>query len=84
MSGYHALAVTQLRKTAVQTLDEMLSRNLLTTDQHGQIRAWIAQARTPDAIRRMPAPLWRTLELASVLMDVDADLTQPPLLTDDS
>jgi hypothetical protein len=26
----------------------------------------------------MPAPLWRTLELASVLMDVDADLTQPP------
>jgi hypothetical protein len=66
----------------VQTLDEMLDRKLLTADQHAQIRAWIAQARTPDAIRRMPAPLWRTLELASVLMDVDADLTQPPLLSD--
>lgn len=68
----------------MQTLDEMLDRKLLTIDQHGQIRAWIAQARTPDAIRRMPAPLWRTLELASVLMDVDADLTQPSLLTDGS
>ena len=73
-----------IRKIAVQTLDEMLDRKLLTADQHGQIRAWVAQARTPDAIRRMPAPLWRTLELASVLMDVDADLIQPPLLTDGS
>ena len=62
----------------------MLDRKLLTIDQHGQIRAWVAQARTPDAIRLMPAPLWRTLELASVLMAVDADLTQPPLLTDGS
>jgi hypothetical protein len=26
----------------------------------------------------MPQPLWRTLSLASVLMNVDADLTQPP------
>ncbi len=26
----------------------------------------------------MPACLWRLLELASVLMGVDADLTQPP------
>ena len=66
----------------MQTLDEMLDRKLLTQDQHSQIRAWVAQARTPEAIRQMPAPLWRTLELASVLMDVDADLIQPPLLTD--
>jgi hypothetical protein len=68
----------------VQTLDDMLQRHLLTADQHGQIRAWIAQARTPEAIRRMPEPLWRSLELASVLMNVDADLTQPPLLSDES
>lgn len=68
----------------MQTLDEMLSRNLLTPAQHAEIGAWIARARTPEAIRQMPAPLWRTLELASVLMNVDADLTQPPLLSDDS
>ena len=65
---------------SVQTLDEMLSRRLLTAEQHGQIRAWIAAARTPEAILDMPAPLWRTLALASVLMNVDADLLQPPLL----
>ncbi len=66
----------------MQTLDEMLSRNLLTADQHGEIAAWIAHARTPEGIMRMPAPLWRTLELASVLINLDADLTQPPLLSD--
>ncbi|ODV08260.1 MAG: hypothetical protein ABT20_12060 [Rubrivivax sp. SCN 70-15] len=32
-------------------------------------------------IMKMPAPLWRTLELASVLMNVDADLTQPPSMS---
>ncbi|MDP2006547.1 MAG: hypothetical protein Q8K45_12790 [Rubrivivax sp.] len=62
----------------MQTLDEMLHRKLLSPRQHAEIGAWIAHARTPDAIRSMPAPLWRTLELASVLMNVDADLTQPP------
>ncbi len=61
----------------------MLSRNLLTSAQHAAIGAWIAQARTPEAIRRMPAPLWRHLELASILMDVDADLIQPPLMSED-
>jgi hypothetical protein len=65
----------------VQTLDEMLSLNLLTPAQHTEIAAWIARARTPDAIMRMPASLWRTLELASVLMNVDADLTQPPSMS---
>jgi hypothetical protein len=78
---------TSVKKTSiegvnVQTLDEMLSRSLLTPDQHAAIGAWIAQARTPEAIQRMPAPLWRSLELASVLMNVDADLTQAPLLSD--
>lgn len=66
----------------MKTLDEMLSRHLLTRAQHREIGAWIANARTPEAIMRMPPPLWRSLELASVLMNLDADLTQPPLLTE--
>ena len=66
----------------MQTLDEMLSRRLLSPDQHNDIAAWIAHAKTPEGIRRMPAPLWRALELASVLMNVDADLTQPPQLSE--
>lgn len=65
----------------MQTLDEMLNRSLLTPDQHAAIGAWIAQAKTPEAIQRMPAPLWRSLELASALMNVDADLMQPPLMS---
>ena len=64
----------------MKTLDEMLSLNLLSTVQHAQIAAWIAQARTPERIMRMPGPLWRSLELASVLLNIDADLMQPPLL----
>ena len=64
----------------MQTLDEMLSRHLLNPEQHAEIAAWIAGARTPEGIMAMPSSLWRALELASVLMNVDADLTQPPLL----
>lgn len=30
----------------------------------------------------MPEGLWRTLELASVLMDVDSDLRQTPSMVD--
>ena len=67
-----------IKGPAVQTLDEMLNRKLLSPDQHAEIGAWIAQARTPEAIGRMPASLWRKLELASVLMDVDADLNRAP------
>lgn len=62
----------------MQTLDDMLTRKLLTPEQHGRIGAYIAQARTPDAILQMPSDLWRSLELASVLMGVDADLQQAP------
>jgi hypothetical protein len=62
----------------VKTIDEMLSRRLLTPEQHGEIGAWIARARTPEAIMQMPARLWRSLELASVLMGVDVDLMKPP------
>jgi len=64
----------------MQTLDDMLRLNLLTTEQHAEIGAWVAKARTPEAIMRMPAPLWRRLELASVLMGFDADISQAPLL----
>jgi hypothetical protein len=65
----------------MQTLDEMLSRKLLTPVQHAEIQAWIRQARSVESILAMPEPLWRTFALASVLMNVDADLTQPPLLS---
>jgi hypothetical protein len=64
----------------MQTLDDMLTLNLLTADQHAEIGAWIAQARTPEAIMQMPPELWRSLELASVLMGFDADMSQAPLL----
>jgi len=62
----------------VKTLDGMLRLRLISREQHGEIGAWIAEARTPDAIMQMPAPLWSALELASVLIDVDTDLRQPP------
>ena len=62
----------------MKTLDEILSRRLLTQDQHTELASWIAVAKTPEAIMQMPTPLWRTLELASVLMNVDADLLLPP------
>jgi hypothetical protein len=64
----------------MQTLNDMLDRQLLTTDQHARIKAWISKARTPQAIMEMPPALWRSLTLASVLMDFDADVTQAPLL----
>jgi len=67
----------------VTTLDEMLSLRLISREQHEAISAWIAEARTPEAIVQMPAPPWRTLELASVLMTVDASLQQPPLFESD-
>ncbi len=67
----------------MKTLDEMLSLRLISREQHEEIGSWIAEARTPQAIMQMPAPLWRALELASVLMDVDADLRQPPLFEAD-
>lgn len=56
----------------MQTLDEMLSLNLLTPDQHAEIHAWALGAKTPEKIMAMPPHLWRALELASVLMDFEA------------
>ncbi len=55
----------------MQLLDEMLALDLLTPDQHAEIRAWVREARTPDRIMQMPAHLWRVLESASVLMDFE-------------
>ncbi|RTL21261.1 MAG: hypothetical protein EKK52_08605 [Burkholderiales bacterium] len=66
----------------MQTLDEMRDRCLLTAQQHAEIGAWVAQARTPEGILAMPEALWRSLELASVLMDVDADLRREPVLSE--
>ncbi|MEP7056258.1 MAG: hypothetical protein ABI809_00595 [Caldimonas sp.] len=62
----------------MQTLDEMLSRHFLSADQHAQIASHIAALKSPEAIARMPAHLWRALELASVLLGFDADITQAP------
>lgn len=67
----------------MKTIDEMLSLDLLTPEQHGEIGAWIARVRTPDAIMQMPAPLWRAIELAAQAMNIDADLVRPPLLSAD-
>jgi len=67
----------------MKTIDEMLSLDLLTPDQHHQISAWIAHADTPDDILKMPAPLWKAVERASALMGVDDDLLRPPLLDAD-
>lgn len=69
------------RNARVQTLDEMFSLRLLSPEEHHGMAIWIAQARTPEAIRRMSAPLGRVLELSSLLMNADADLTQPLLLS---
>ena len=61
----------------MQTLDEMLSLNLLSPDQHSEIHAWARHAKSPEKIMEMPPHLWRALELASVLMDFDVGLTPP-------
>lgn len=60
----------------MQTLDEMLSLNLLTPDQHSEIGAWLRFARTPERILQMPSHLWKALEMASVLMDFDGATPQ--------
>ena len=68
------------RSAVVKTIDEMLTLELLTQAQHREISAWIARARTPEAIM---ATLWRALERASLVMNIDADLTRTPLLGGD-
>ncbi|WP_028603705.1 hypothetical protein [Ottowia thiooxydans] len=62
----------------MKTIDEMLHLDLLTSDQHAQIGAWIAQAGSADEILKMPAPLWLALERASAAMGLDQDLARNP------
>jgi len=68
---------------SMQTLKEMRSLHLITAEQHVEIAAWIRENGSPEGILAMPPHLWRAFELASVLMGVDNDLTQPPLLSAD-
>jgi hypothetical protein len=64
----------------VKVIDEMLSLDLLSAQQHREIAAWVRAVRTPEAIMAMPPHLWRALESASLAMNIDADLTRPPSL----
>ena len=68
----------------METLNDMRRRHLLSPQQHAEIGAWVARGKTPEAIMAMPAHLWRALSLASVLMNLDADLTRTPPLGDDA
>jgi hypothetical protein len=64
----------------MKTIDEMLSLDLLTHDQHGEISAWIDQSSTPEEILQMPPNLWQAIERASLAMGVNDDLLRPPAL----
>jgi len=55
----------------MQTLNEMLALKLLSPEQHFEILSWTTRAKTPEKIMEMPAHLWRSLELASVLLDAE-------------
>ena len=64
----------------MKIIDEMLSLDLLSVQQHREIALWMRGARTPESILAMPPHLWRAIEAASVAMNLDADLTRPPWL----
>lgn len=68
----------------VRIIDEMLSLDLLSLQQHREIACWIRSVRTPEAIMAMPPHLWRAIESASTAMNIDGDLTRPPWLGEDS
>jgi hypothetical protein len=68
----------------VNTIDEMLSLDLLNAQQHREITAWLRANKTPEAVMAMPPHLWRAIESASLAMNIDADLIRPPLLDADS
>ena len=67
----------------MKTIDEMLHLDLLTTEQHHGISAWIAQSQSPEDILQMPGPLWQALERASETMGIDQDLLRTPTLDAD-
>ncbi len=60
----------------MQTLNEMLALKLLTPEQHFEILSWTTRAKTPEKIMEMPPHLWRSLELAAVLMGFEAEQPQ--------
>ena len=64
----------------MKTIDEMLSLELLTPDQHHQISVWLGHALTPEDILKMPPALWSAVERAAAIMGVDEDLMRPPSL----
>ncbi len=64
----------------MNTIDEMLSLDLLSAEQHREISAWLRAGKTPEAILAMPPHLWRVVESASAVMNIDADLTRAPAL----
>ncbi len=68
----------------MNTIDEMLSLDLLSQQQHREITAWLRASKTPEAVMAMPPHLWRAIESASLAMNIDADLIRPPLLDADS
>ena len=63
----------------MKTIDEMLSLDLLSTQQHREIACWLRASRTPAATMAMPPQLWRAIESASLAMNIDADLIRAPL-----
>ena len=67
----------------MKIIDEMLNLALLSSDQHQQISAWIAQADTAEDILKMPVALWQAVERASAVMGIDDDLMRPPSLDAD-
>jgi hypothetical protein len=68
----------------MKTIDEMLSLDLLTHEQHVEIGAWIARSATPEEILQMPARLWQALERASRIMKIDDDLLRLPSMDFDN
>jgi hypothetical protein len=51
----------------LRTIDEMLTRRLLTAAHYHEIRAWISAARTPEAMMQMPARLWLRNPISAVI-----------------
>ena len=68
----------------MKTIDEMLSLDLLSAQQHQDIARWLRASKTPEAIMAMPPHLWRAIESASLVMNIDADLIRSPLLGADA
>ena len=81
-TGIRAVRIHASRRHTgrVKIIDEMLSLNLLSKQQHREIASWLRTAGTPEAVMAMPPHLWRAIEVASVAMNIDADLTRPPWL----